>query len=160
MVIASVLLIAVAGVLLVVGLIRFDGVLLSSAIGISALAAAALLLGTRRWVRATRRTVGRAAPRSIGRAKARPVLDDEPGIEPLDSEQVAAVGALTETVVVVDGRPRYHLADCPHLLGRAGEALPVLEAVELGFTACAGCRPATALLAAVGASPSGSRPGG
>ena len=48
---------------------------------------------------------------------------------------------------MVDGRPRYHLADCAHLLGREHEPLPVAEAVELGFTPCARCAPDTALLA-------------
>ncbi|MGW5671210.1 hypothetical protein [Micromonospora sp. NPDC003776] len=48
---------------------------------------------------------------------------------------------------MVDGHPRFHLADCPHLVGRADEPLPVAEAVDLGFTPCARCAPATALLA-------------
>ncbi|MEK8109975.1 hypothetical protein NKG94_47615 [Micromonospora sp. M12] len=42
---------------------------------------------------------------------------------------------------------RYHLDSCPHLVGRQPETLPVAEAVELGFTPCAHCAPATVLLA-------------
>ena len=53
-------------------------------------------------------------------------------------------GPTARRVVVVDGRPRYHLAGCPHLVGREPEPLPVAEAVELGFTPCAHCAPATA----------------
>ena len=56
------------------------------------------------------------------------------------------VADLPDEVRVVDGRPRYHLASCPHLVGREHEPLPVAEAVELGFTPCARCAPATALL--------------
>jgi hypothetical protein len=48
---------------------------------------------------------------------------------------------------VVDGRPRYHLADCPHLVGRLTEPLPVAEAVELGFSPCGLCRPVDRLVA-------------
>ena len=33
---------------------------------------------------------------------------------------------------MIDGRPRYHLTGCVHLLGRRTEPLPVSEAVELG----------------------------
>ena len=48
---------------------------------------------------------------------------------------------LTPDVYVVDGRPRYHLRGCVHLLGRESEPLPVSEAVELGFTPCGVCEP-------------------
>ena len=48
---------------------------------------------------------------------------------------------------VIDGRPRYHLAGCLHLLGRTVERLPAIEAVELGFTPCGQCEPVTGLLA-------------
>jgi hypothetical protein len=57
------------------------------------------------------------------------------------------IAELVTNVLVVDGRPRYHLAGCPHLRGRETEPVPVREAVELGFTPCGRCEPATALLA-------------
>jgi hypothetical protein len=74
--------------------------------------------------------------------------EDEPRpqvIRPGDAVRVARMDA---EVLVVDGRPRYHLADCPHLIGRQTEGLPVAEAVELGFTPCGMCRPADRLVAA------------
>ena len=49
-------------------------------------------------------------------------------------------------VIVIDGRPRYHVADCLHLLGRSVQRLPVREAAELGFTPCAPVRARTRLL--------------
>jgi hypothetical protein len=55
--------------------------------------------------------------------------------------------------MVVDGRPRYHLRDCLHLLGRPGERLSAAEAIASGFTACGQCQPATTLLATVGQDP-------
>ncbi|MFC4020281.1 hypothetical protein ACFOW4_20375 [Micromonospora sp. GCM10011542] len=73
--------------------------------------------------------------------------DDEPAAQPITPAEAARVARLPDPVQVVDGRPRYHLASCPYLLVRAHEALSVAEAVELGFTPCALCAPATALLA-------------
>ncbi|MFI7605140.1 hypothetical protein ACIBTV_08445 [Micromonospora sp. NPDC049366] len=75
------------------------------------------------------------------------VYDDEPDAQPVTLAEAALVARLPDEVRVVDGRPRYHLADCAHLVGRAHEPVPVAEAVELGFTPCAHCAPATALLA-------------
>lgn len=72
--------------------------------------------------------------------------DDEPGIQQVSPADAARVARLDTEVLVVDGRPRYHLADCAHLPGREVEPLPVAEAVELGFTPCANCQPDTALL--------------
>ncbi|MEV8507716.1 hypothetical protein AB0368_23250 [Actinoplanes sp. NPDC051475] len=74
--------------------------------------------------------------------------DDEPlpqKVRPSDAVRVARMDA---EVVVVDGRPRYHLAGCAHLSGRQTEALPVAEAVELGFGPCGLCRPVDHLVAA------------
>jgi hypothetical protein len=74
--------------------------------------------------------------------------DDEPlpqKVRPADAVRVARLDA---EVLVVDGRPRYHLADCPHLVGRLTEALPASEAVELGFSPCGLCRPVDRLVAA------------
>ncbi|SIN09638.1 hypothetical protein [Micromonospora cremea] len=75
------------------------------------------------------------------------VADEEPAAQPVTPAEAARVARLPDPVQVVDGRPRYHLASCRHLVGRASETLPVAEAVELGFTPCAHCAPATALLA-------------
>ncbi len=76
---------------------------------------------------------------------------DDPADEPLpqavrpgDAVQMARIDA---EVLVVDGRPRYHLADCPHLVGRLTEPLPAREAVELGFSPCGLCRPVDRLVA-------------
>jgi hypothetical protein len=79
--------------------------------------------------------------------ESRPDADDEPAAQPITLAEAARVARLPDPVHVVDGRPRYHLASCPHLLVRSHETLPAAEAVELGFTPCALCAPATALLA-------------
>ena len=74
--------------------------------------------------------------------------DDEPlpqAVLPADAVRVARMDA---EVLVVDGRPRYHLAECPHLVGRLTEAIGVDEAVELGFSPCGLCRPVDRLVSA------------
>ncbi|MEU6075166.1 hypothetical protein [Micromonospora sp. NPDC047074] len=73
--------------------------------------------------------------------------DDEPPAQDVTPGEAARVARLDAEVRVVDGRPRYHLADCAHLAGREHETLPVAEAVDLGFTPCGQCAPDTALLA-------------
>ncbi|MFG2055836.1 hypothetical protein ACGFI9_17590 [Micromonospora sp. NPDC048930] len=74
-------------------------------------------------------------------------FEGEPPAQPLSAAELARLTGLADEVRVVDGHPRFHLSDCPHLVGRADEPLPVAEALDLGFTPCARCAPATALLA-------------
>ncbi|MFC7532722.1 hypothetical protein [Actinoplanes sp. GCM10030250] len=79
--------------------------------------------------------------------------DDDPDDEPLPQSvrpaDAVLIARLDLEVLVVDGRPRYHLADCPHLVGRLTEPLPANEAVELGFSPCGLCRPVDRLVATV-----------
>lgn len=72
---------------------------------------------------------------------------DEPPAELLLASEERKLARREDEVVVVDGRPRFHLSDCPHLEDRPVERLPVNEAVELGFTPCSRCAVATTLLA-------------
>lgn len=74
-------------------------------------------------------------------------LADEPAEQYVSAAQAARIARLTSDVLVVDGRPRYHLASCAFLRGHEGEPLPVGEAVELGFTPCGLCEPVSALAA-------------
>ena len=86
-------------------------------------------------------------PVELGEADA-----DDPADEPLPQAvrpaDAVRVARLDNEVLVVDGRPRYHLADCTHLAGRLTEPIPVDEAVELGFSPCGLCRPVDRLVAA------------
>lgn len=72
---------------------------------------------------------------------------DEPPIERRPARVAAAAARVETDVFVIDGRPRYHVAGCVHLLGRDSEPLPAAEAVELGFTPCGLCEPDSALAA-------------
>lgn len=75
---------------------------------------------------------------------------DEPVAQQVSAADAARVARMNDEVLVIDGRPRYHLATCVRLLGRETESLPVHEAVELGFTPCGLCEPDSALLAESG----------
>ena len=66
------------------------------------------------------------------------------GVAALDPE---ALGDLGDEVVVIDERPRYHLAGCAWVGDRRTIPLPVREARELGFTPCAVCTPDARLAA-------------
>ncbi|MFC0528842.1 hypothetical protein [Phytohabitans kaempferiae] len=72
---------------------------------------------------------------------------DEPAAQYISPADAARVARMTAEVLVIDGRPRYHLSGCVHLLGREKEPIPVGEAVELGFSPCSRCEPDSALLA-------------
>lgn len=71
---------------------------------------------------------------------------DEPAAAVSSPVESARVARSTATVYVIDGRPRYHLRSCVHLLGRISESLPAHEAVELGFNPCALCDPDARIL--------------
>ncbi|MEV4137925.1 hypothetical protein AB0J72_37855 [Dactylosporangium sp. NPDC049742] len=73
--------------------------------------------------------------------------EDEPPIQPSSPADMARVATMQDEVLVIDGRPRYHVRGCVHLLGRESEPLPISEAVELGFTPCSVCEPNDAVLA-------------
>jgi hypothetical protein len=91
--------------------------------------------------------VGRTAPGADpvpGRDGYEPT--DEPDPEPTSIGDSARVARMAAPVTVIDGRPRYHLGSCVHLLGRDGRAMAVREAVERGFTPCGLCEPDARLL--------------
>jgi hypothetical protein len=66
---------------------------------------------------------------------------DEPVEEHASAIDVLRTADLAYDVLVVDGRPRYHLVDCAHLRDRESVPLPLGEARETGFTPCSLCRP-------------------
>jgi hypothetical protein len=78
-------------------------------------------------------------------ADAYPDPPDEPPEEDVSAPDALRVTGLDTDVYVVDGRPRYHLQDCPHLADREVVPLPVPEAREAGFTPCSLCMPDSTL---------------
>jgi hypothetical protein len=67
--------------------------------------------------------------------------DIEPPEENTDATDLLVVSELSDEVVVIDERPRYHLRSCAWLDDRPILSLPVSEARDLGFTPCALCTP-------------------
>ncbi|WP_139220470.1 hypothetical protein [Trujillonella endophytica] len=66
---------------------------------------------------------------------------DDPPEEDVEVTDLLLVVDLRDQVLVVDEHPRYHLADCSWLRGRATIPLPVAEARGDGFSPCAVCSP-------------------
>jgi hypothetical protein len=87
------------------------------------------------------------APSDDPGAAAPPAPADEPAIEDIPVADALRVAQLSDEVLVVDGRPRYHLAGCRVLADRATVPLPVSAARRGGFTPCAVCHPDSTLLA-------------
>ena len=72
----------------------------------------------------------------------RPATVVAPEPEQLDDEPFEGGGA----VLVVPGRPRYHVEGCRYLSGKQAEQVDVLDARADGFTACGVCKPDLALV--------------
>jgi hypothetical protein len=71
-----------------------------------------------------------------------PVKDlPDPPVEDVEVTDLLMVVDLTDEVLVIDERPRYHLPGCKHLVGHTGIPLPLDEARTDGFTPCAVCAP-------------------
>lgn len=94
------------------------------------------------------RAVGGADPGTAdpGTADTVPAGDEaEPAGEQPEPAGSLPLAAPTQNVLVVDENPEFHIAGCSALDGRATIALPLDEAVDLGFTPCARCTPVSRL---------------
>lgn len=80
-------------------------------------------------------------PAEVPAAERHPDPPGEPLVEDVSASDELRVLDLLDDVLVVDGRPRYHMPGCRHLIGRETVSLPISEARQVGFTPCAWCRP-------------------
>jgi len=63
-------------------------------------------------------------------------------LEKANADFEARSGATGADVLVISGRPRYHVGGCEYIEGNDdSEPLEINEARELGFTPCGSCRP-------------------
>jgi hypothetical protein len=86
--------------------------------------------------------VAPAAPVEPSKATvAGPLEEGEPPVEEVEVTDLLLVVDLKEDVVVLDEHPRYHLAECPRLVGHEAIPLPLDEARTDGFTPCGICSP-------------------
>ena len=86
--------------------------------------------------------VAPAAPVEPSQAPvAGPFDEGEPPVEEVEVTDLLLVVDLEEDVFVLDEHPRYHLAECPRLVGHEAIPLPLDEARTDGFTPCGICSP-------------------
>jgi DNA-binding protein HU-beta len=151
-------LVVVALILLIIGLAGAGLTLVYASIGVSLLSFVFLVIGI---LQRRKEVPGAETPVSAPAvAAARPSAVPEPEATvttlPVDLAPVTVVGAPAPTggqVLVVAGRPRYHVAGCRYLTGKQTESVEVTEARADGFTACGVCKPDAALAAAAPAAP-------
>ena len=90
---------------------------------------------------------GIVVPRAAAAAQGREAVET-------DDDEPASVGAprgmdqSEGSVLVVAGRPRYHVDGCRYLTGKAADSVDVADARDEGFTACGVCHPDETLAAA------------
>jgi hypothetical protein len=72
---------------------------------------------------------------------ATPHEEGEPQVEEVEVTDLLLVVDLQDDVFVLDEHPRYHLAECPRLVGHEAIPLPLDEARTDGFTPCGVCSP-------------------
>lgn len=74
-------------------------------------------------------------------AVAGPADEGEPPVEEVEVTDLLLVVDLKDDVFVLDEHPRYHVAECPRLVGHEAIPLPLDEARTDGFTPCGVCSP-------------------
>ncbi len=89
--------------------------------------------------------LGWQPPREVGLPGWRSGPEPEPPVEDdddlLEDEDLLGGERYGGTVLVVPGRPRYHVPGCRYLQGKESADLDVLDAREEGFRPCGICRP-------------------
>ena len=165
MIVISGALVLVALVLLLIGLLQPDLTFVYASIAVSLVSFAFLTVGILQRRREQPEPAGSGdAPGGspTPAAKAVPPVDPDEGItavipasSPVATAEVTPAAPSSEQksdvvgdVLVVEGRPRYHVDGCRYLSGRTVEEMDVADAREDGFTACGVCEPDLALKAA------------
>jgi hypothetical protein len=164
-------LVLVALVLLVLGLTMQDLNFVYGSIGVSLVSFVFLVIGIlqRRGEQPQPATAGAdvrddSAPAAPSAEPAAPVPVPVPAarsasrraavqdVEEVDDAPEATDEEVGGTVLVVPGRPRYHVEGCRYLTGKQADEVDVLAARGDGFTACGVCKP-DAVLEALTAEP-------
>ena len=141
MIVISGALVLVALVLLVIGLVGPSLAFVYASIGASLAAFAFLVIGVLQ--RRKEEAVVDGAPASAADIAA---AIRTPDTAPL--AEAPASNGLAGEVLVVEGRPRYHVAGCRYLTGKEARGVEVGQARADGFTACGVCKPDETLASA------------
>jgi hypothetical protein len=144
-------LVLVALILLVIGLISTSLSFVYASIAVSVVSFVFLLVGILQR-RGEQLPEGAAA--EPARATPAADVDGVTAIIPAGSRAATdppaaaeTTGAVSGSVLVVAGRPRYHVAGCRYLTGKDADEVDVEAARDEGFTACGVCKPDAALAA-------------
>ena len=143
MIVISAALVVVALILLVIGLVVPSLGFVYASIAVSLASFAFLIRGI-----LSRRGELPAAVADGDVASPVAPLDDE-AVVPVVRRTVQAPAATGGLVLVVAGRPRYHVEGCRYLVGKDADTVDVNDAREDGFTACGVCRPDESLAAEI-----------
>ncbi|HVE75092.1 MAG TPA: hypothetical protein VNA30_08435 [Mycobacteriales bacterium] len=158
MIVISGVLVLVAIVLIVIGVASPDLGFVYASIGVSLLASVFLAIGTlqrRRETLPATSAPAKAPERTTADLEGVTAVVPTARREAPTEEPVATTETqLTGSVLVVPGRPRYHVAGCRFLTGRSPDSVTVTAARQDGFSACAVCKPDAALQADAGGAPS------
>jgi hypothetical protein len=148
-------LVLVALILLVIGLIGPSLGFVYASIGASLAAFAFLVVGILQRRKAEPAAEEGVPPSAEELAAVIRTPEARPAVEPEDVALVADAPAAPAagSVLVVQGRPRYHVEGCRYLAGKLPEEVEVAEALRQGFTACGVCKPDEALAGAAPAAP-------
>lgn len=151
MIVISGALVLVALVLLVLGLTMQDLSYVYASIAVSLVSFVFLVIGVlqRRGDSSAPATAedaaaGGAAPGAAPVVTSEPATSGESGESGAESDSSAPEPGSGATVLVVPGRPRYHVTGCRYLSGRQPEEVDVASAREQ-YTPCGVCRPDEAL---------------
>jgi hypothetical protein len=151
----------VAFALLIAGLVASGLALVYVSIAVSVVAMVFLAIGAyqRRGETAPGLALSSPAPAAMPTEDLTPVVRpvSTPAAELDESVTTIPADSGREDVLVVPGRPRYHVAGCRYLSGKDAEVRTRTEALEEGFSPCGVCRPDDAL-AGVAEAASGPEP--
>jgi hypothetical protein len=145
-------LVLVALVLLVIGLVSSELAFVYASIAVSVVSFAFLIVGILQRRGEQLPESGDAPTPELASASS----GDSEGVTAIipagsrpRTEQAPAADTdeLTGSVLVVAGRPRYHVEGCRYLTGKEPEVVEVGQARSDGFTACGVCKPDDALAA-------------
>ena len=157
MIVISGALVLVALVLLIIGVVGPDLSFVYASIVVSLISLVFLVVGIlQRRGETTPAAEGAPSPAPTPAPAAEgltPVVPAQSGAaraaaqEPPAAASAALEPAASGTVLVVEGRPRYHVEGCRYLSGKAASGVDVAEAREEGFSPCGVCKPDEALAA-------------
>lgn len=159
MIVISGALVLVALVLLVLGLTMTDLQFVYGSIAVSLVSFVFLVIGIlqRRGEQPAAATaelsddaagpvaVAAGAPETAAVPAAAAAKTGSPGPVPVVEDELGEGEPGGGTVLVVPGRPRYHVEGCRYLTGKDAEQIDVLDARDDGFTPCGVCKPDSAL---------------